>query len=198
MDLLRKIDVITIELNTIWASVDVEALYSSIHHEKVLEAVRCFLSTWGAQFQEHNGLIMELLTFILTKNHFLFKGTIYHQLRDTTMGNSCAPTYANLILGWWEETVVLHNESSVFHLNTSPWARYIDDVFIQWTGTEYGLKESVEILNNNHIGLKFTFAYDLEQLTFFDVTKRESKSVSLSTWGTLTTKETLQSRGTFI
>lgn len=66
MDLLKKIYSITVEPNTILASVDVEALYSSISHDKGLEAVRLFLSTRGAQFQEHNNLILELLSFVLT------------------------------------------------------------------------------------------------------------------------------------
>lgn len=106
MDLLRKLDGIVVEPNTILGSIDVEALYFSIPHEAGLRAANYFFTSRGAHLQEHNQFVLELMEFVLRNNYFLFCGRFYHQLRGTTMANSCAPTEVNLLLGWWEEAVV--------------------------------------------------------------------------------------------
>lgn len=97
MDLLHNMDGIFIEYETTLASIDIEALSSSIPYQMGLRAVEHFLSTRVVHCQEHNKFVMELLNFVLTRNYFIFNGRFYHQLRDTAMGNSFAPTSVNLV-----------------------------------------------------------------------------------------------------
>lgn len=92
------------------ASIDIEALYSSILHEAGIRAVEYYLSGRGTQFYEQNKFITELLRSVLEHNVFLFNERVYHQLMGTAMGSACAPTYANLLLSWWEATVVFTDE----------------------------------------------------------------------------------------
>ncbi|CAJ0947473.1 unnamed protein product, partial [Ranitomeya imitator] len=54
MDLLRKLEGISLEPGTLLASIDVEALYSSIPHDCDIRGVRHFISARGRQFNAHN------------------------------------------------------------------------------------------------------------------------------------------------
>lgn len=113
---------------------DVEALYTSIH-SLGLQAVTHFLNTRGRQFVAHGQFVVDLLQFTLTRNYFIFSGRIFHQLQGTAMGSPCAPSYANLYLGWWEFSTVFGDfpPEGVDHVGL--WARYIDDIFVIWQGS---------------------------------------------------------------
>ncbi|CAJ0932522.1 unnamed protein product [Ranitomeya imitator] len=71
-DLLSKLDDVFLDPDMVLGSIDVEALYSSIPHDKGLTAVEYFLNTRGTQFDEHNKFILKILEFCLTKKHFPF------------------------------------------------------------------------------------------------------------------------------
>ena len=45
------------------------------------------------------------------------------------MGTKCAPSYANIFMGWFEEKFIFPNLSH-FYL------RFIDDIFLIWNGTK--------------------------------------------------------------
>ncbi|CAJ0964821.1 unnamed protein product [Ranitomeya imitator] len=109
-DLLQKLEGLQLDGSFLLGSIDVEALYSSIPHEVGLRGVNYFLQQRSVACREHNNFVMSLLKYILTHNAFKFDGKYYHQLRGTAMGCPCAPSYANLSLGWWEETVVFGDE----------------------------------------------------------------------------------------
>lgn len=182
MDLLSKIEGINVGENTLLGSIDVEALYSSIPHEAGLKAVEYYLNMRGRHLSLQNEFILQLLAFVLEHNFFLFNGQYFHQLRGTAMGSACAPTYANLLLGWWEATEVFTDEREN---ETSPillWTRYIDDVFVLWQGSETSFRTFVTDLNSNSIGLKFTYEVNEHVLPFLDVL------ISKDTRGTLHTK----------
>lgn len=134
-DLLTKLDDLSIDEGTTLASIDVEALYSSIPHKWGLNAVSYYLKTRGLQFERHNTFVLELTEFILHHNYFVFNHKYYHQLRGTAMGSPCAPSYANLFLGWWEDTVVFSDEMSHWSNHITLWNRFIDDVLVLWVGT---------------------------------------------------------------
>lgn len=156
-DTLTKINGITVSDRTILASLDIEALYSSIQHQLGLNAVQFFLDTKGIQFRKHNKFLLSLLQFILTHNYFTFEGKFYHQINGTAMGTNCAPTYANLFLGWWEDQIVFTEEYDRYTNHILFWGRYIDDVLILWDGDSHLFLEFVTKLNINLIGMKFTY-----------------------------------------
>ncbi|CAJ0952335.1 unnamed protein product [Ranitomeya imitator] len=133
-NLLGKLDGVYLEDDMILASIDVEALYSSIPHDKGLLAVNHFLSTRGTQYDRHNKFVLEALKFCLTRNVFVFDRKYFHQLRGTAMGSPCAPSYANLLLGWWEEVAVFGDSALGSDERIILWLRYIDDVLVIWRG----------------------------------------------------------------
>ena len=46
-------------------------------------------------------VILNFLKLILTLSNFVFSGTNYLQKKGCTMGTKCAPSYANIFMGWF-------------------------------------------------------------------------------------------------
>ena len=79
------------------------------------------------------------------------------------MGTKLAPSYANIFMGELESKM----------LRTAPYQpyvylRYIDDIFIIWTGTEMQLQAFYNHCNQFHKSIKFTIEYSTEKITFLD------------------------------
>ena len=98
---------------------------------------------------------MEAIRIILCNNVFQFNGQYYIQLKGTAMGTKMAPTYANLFLGYLENS--LHkNAASVLSPQTSiymreNWFRYLDDCFIIWNNELGNIDEFTGIYMYNTI-----------------------------------------------
>ena len=77
-------------------------------------------------------VILTLLKLILTLNNFVFNSINYLQKKGCAMGTKCAPSYANIFMGWFEEKFIfpLLTNLSDFYL------RFIDDIFLIWNGTK--------------------------------------------------------------
>lgn len=169
------------QLNLIFASIEVESLYTSIPHDLGIGGVEFFLCSWGCQYHTHNRFLLNLLQFVLTRNYFLFDGTLYPQLRGTTMGSSCAPTYANLYLGWWDATIIFGSDAPDMVNRIRFWARYINYIFVVWQGTQVELQEFIDFLNSNKIGLQFTFEINKDKIQFLDILISKNMSGTLET-----------------
>lgn len=180
-DLIKKIEGITVDGDAKLASIDVEALYSSIPHSWGLKAVEYFLKTRGLQHRLHNIFVLQLLEFILQHNYFLFDSKIFHQLRGTAMGSPCAPTYANLFLGWWEDTHIFGDDSSIWTPSILYWGRFIDDIFILWNNSELAFRQFVDSLNVNEVGLRFTSEIENHRLPFLDILVEKDRRGNLFT-----------------
>ncbi|XP_077155826.1 uncharacterized protein LOC143818375 [Ranitomeya variabilis] len=104
---------------------DVESLYSNIDHKQGIEAVTHFLNVKSSLDRGHDSFLLDLLSFVLHHNYFLFDRTYYLQRSGVAMGAKCAPAYANIFLGWWEEKFVYPLPSFAAHVHA--WVRFIDD-----------------------------------------------------------------------
>lgn len=102
---------------------DIESLYTNISHQHGMAAISNFLGAKNGRDRMMDSFLIDLLDFALQHNYFLFDGAHFRQISETAMGALCAPFFANLFLGWWEET---HVYSSTGFRRVSKWARYID------------------------------------------------------------------------
>ncbi|KAM4030159.1 uncharacterized protein ACNLHF_021912, partial [Anomaloglossus baeobatrachus] len=145
---------------------DVEALYTSIKHTDGLRAIKWFLQTSNidASISE---LLLILLEFVLYHNFFTFNKRVYLQLQGTAMGASCAPSYANLFLGFWERHLFSGDITSTIS-GVQEWMRYIDDIWFLWSGSEGDLAEFMNELNKNELNIKLTYKYG-RRLEFLDL-----------------------------
>ena len=120
---------------------DVKSLYTNIPNQEGIEAVKTRLR----DTDKHSliPVISSFLWLILTLNNFQFNDKNFIQTSGSSMGTKCAPTYANIFMGWFEETFIyplLTNKSLMYY-------RFIDDIFLLWKGTENELKDFITTIN---------------------------------------------------
>ena len=117
-------------------SIDVSSLYTNIPHHDGLEAALNSL----AEHRDHDPIrppiqiLRELMSIVLKNNIFEFNGEYYLQLQGMAMGTKMAPPYANLFMGKLEPKL---QAQAPHHIKM--WKRYIDDIFIIWTGSDEDL-----------------------------------------------------------
>ena len=76
-----------------------------------------------------------------------------------------APAYANLFMGNLEPIL-----QRLGHNHIKLWTRFIDDIFIVWTGLKEELIEFMKKINKIHPTFHFTFDLSESEVTFTDVT----------------------------
>ena len=110
-------------------------------------------------------VIGELIDIVLQNNVFEFNDKHYLQKQGTAMGTKMAPSYANLFMGKIEKQ--LQNLGKP-HIHT--WKRFIDDIFVIWTGSKEDFHTYMEQINQIHDTIKFTYEASNTEVTFLDVT----------------------------
>ena len=86
------------------------------------------------------------LFLILTLNNFIFNGISYLQRAGCAMGTKCAPSYANIFVGMFEQRYIyprITEKARIF-------LRYIDDLFFIWTSRVQQLESFLEEINEVH------------------------------------------------
>ena len=173
-DFIQKIDKVSnISENNILVTMDVRSLYTNIPHEEGIKAVETTLARKGLPTR----VIITFLRLILTLNNFIFNTINYLQIKGCAMGTKCAPTYANIFMGIFEETYIygLIKEHCKLYL------RYIDDIFLIWTGTINELKDFIEKINQVHPSIKFDFNFSKQKVNFLDTTVTKDSNGKLIT-----------------
>ena len=96
-------------------------------------------------------VIITFLCLVPTLNNFFFNSINYLQIMECAMGTICAPAYVNIFMAQFEKQRIypyIKNKSI-------PYLRYIDDIFMIWTGTKQELLIFLENLNRKHKTIKF-------------------------------------------
>lgn len=99
LDLLKHIKGHNLPPGALLVTIDVEALYLSIPHEKGVQMARSFLMEQPHTQWKFNEFLLRLLYHILTHNWFTFRGSHYLQVQGIAMCTCCAHGQANLYLG---------------------------------------------------------------------------------------------------
>ncbi|CAJ0961482.1 unnamed protein product, partial [Ranitomeya imitator] len=168
----------TIPPDSTLVTMDVNSLYTSIQHTKGIEATRYLLhqsSLSGEAIQ----FCLDLLHLVLYENYFLFEDTFYIQKCGTAMGSNVAPAYANAFMNHFETTYVFNN--NLFLQFATGYHRYIDDIFLVWTGTLDSLKSFHVFLNSIFPELQFTMHHSTESVPFLDTMVLKDNEGHLST-----------------
>ena len=149
----------------ILCTLDVTSLYTNIPNDEGIAAVRRSLSSSRDYMQNPtNESICDLLHLVLSCNNFQFDNKHYLQIGGTAMGTKLAPSFANIFMGWFEDTFV-------YTYKTQPllWKRYIDDIFMIWPHGQYALDDFVNHLNKSHKTIKFTAETSRSLVNFLDI-----------------------------
>ncbi|CAJ0958837.1 unnamed protein product [Ranitomeya imitator] len=143
---------------------DVNSLYTSISHDKGIEATKSLLEE-SNHTPDTVQLCLDLLSLVLYENYFLYEDTFYNQQRGTAMGSNMAPAYANAFMNHFEVRHVFTNP--LFQQNAICYHRFIDDIFLIWKGTTTTLDKFFTFLNSIYHELKFTIHHD-NSVSFLD------------------------------
>ena len=162
-------------------TLDVRSLYTNIPNEEGVNVIKNILQKKQSKLTT---VITAFLWLILTLNNFIFNSTNYLQISGVAMGTKCAVIYANLFMSHFEETHIYP-----LIANKCPfYKRFIDDIFLLWTGTLDELKVFIEDLNKLHPTIKFDAKYSKTSVEFLDTRVYKSNDGKLQT--TLYTKPT--------
>ena len=91
------------------------------------------------------------------------------------MGTICAPAYANIFMAQFEKQ---HIYSYIKNLSIL-YLRYIDDIFMIWTGTKQELLIFLEKLNSKHKTIKFAHNISSSNISFLDSLIYKDKNKTL-------------------
>ena len=89
------------------------------------------------------------------------------QTKGCTMGTSCtisAPTYANVFMDHFEWKYIY----PLIEGKSLTYFRYIDGIFLNWTGTKDELVQFFKDLNNKHPSMKFGYKASKDRIVFLD------------------------------
>ena len=165
-DFIKKLDGIkTTPDNCYLVTMDVKSLYSNIPHTEGIKSTETFMRKHNAPTHAIT-IVTTLLHLILTLNNFVFNGFHYLQQMGCAMGTKCAPSYANLFMGDFEEKHIYPH----INLHSILYLRFIDDIFMLWKGTKEQLDNFIKDLNRKHPSIKFDIDISRKQVHCLDTT----------------------------
>ena len=178
-DFIRKINSMEkIPDNSILVTMDVRSLYTNISNREGIEAAETTLK------RKNIGTMVTstFLRLVLTLSNFVFNSQTYLQIKGCAMGTKCASSYANIFMGMLEERYIypLIEKISNFYL------RFIDDIFLIWTGTTDQLMKFKQQINEvppppPPPSIKFDFNFSNKEINFLDTVVYKTQSGKLET-----------------
>ena len=146
-----------IEDGDILVSIDVSGLYTNIPQWEGLDAAIEVLEERNDKTVPTE-FILELLELVLKHNIFEFNNELFIQMIGTAMGTRPAPSYANIFMAKKIDSkiVTLANDNDQRNnaLNQNNpvrfFKRFLDDIFLAYTGSLTNLHRFLSELNNIH------------------------------------------------
>ena len=148
---------------TLFATLDVRSLYTSIPVEEGIERVRRALLRWPEENRPDEKLL-DLLRISLQHNDFLFEDTCWLQTSGVAMGKAFGGSFANIYMGEWETSALATSQ-----LLPSFWVRYQDDILLLWPHAEDALLNFHRHLNAQDPRIQVDLAHDRSAVRFLDL-----------------------------
>ena len=173
-DFIKKVSTIDIvPQESFLVTRDVHSLFTNIPSNEGIKAVETTLKRKNLQTK----VIISFLKSILILSNFVFNCTNFLQIKGCAIETKCAPTYANIYMGIFEETHVY----PLIKQKVQLYFRYIDDIFFRWTGSKNELQQFISRINEVHPSIKFDFNYSKTQIHFLDITITKTSTRKLLT-----------------
>lgn len=160
--------------NDIFVTLDIISLYTNIPHELGYMAVIYWITHYPHLLDDRFtcAFIIESLRFVLENNIFTANKQIYKQTHGTAMGTKVAPVYANLTIGFIENTIytdvnIPFVQRDYIHTHLM---RYLDDCFIICDTSIISPSQIKDILNSVNSHIQYTSTHSATTINFLDVT----------------------------
>lgn len=162
--------------NTVFISLDVKSLYTSIPHQLGYDSIQYFVSThsYSGNQQFPIPFFLDAVKIVLENNIFKYKTRYFKQIRGTAMGTIMAPAYANIVMGYLEKTLYSRvkndiSDSAATYLKAS-YFRYLDDILIIWDESICPHRDIIDIILTLDHDIQFEYSVAKESINFLDVT----------------------------
>jgi hypothetical protein len=153
LSLIRQLEALSFspKQNILLTSADVAALYPSINIEDGMTALQWFMAEHSSIPQNLQPKYLKLARFVLANNYVECKGIegSFLQRIGTAMGTSFSVTYAIIFMIWLETPIIKEFEQHIVL-----YKRYIDDIFLIWSGSSAELCRFRERLGNANNNIK--------------------------------------------
>ncbi|XP_063806789.1 uncharacterized protein LOC134990792, partial [Pseudophryne corroboree] len=172
--------------NYLMCTIDVISLYTNIPHQRGIEAIRrCITGSHKYNGPDINFFI-KLLELTLAQNYFIFDGRFFRQCSGCAMGSCVAPSFANIFMREVENDLFLTNPNVAGSIKA--YFRYIDDIFVLWSGSQESFQQAMLDINRLDDSIKFTYSTSYEEIHYLDVAIKQDHLHHLHT--SLFVKET--------
>ena len=102
---------------------------------------------------------------------------VHIQTQGVSMGTNSVPLFSTIFMRHFEEKFIYPFIQNLHSL----YLRYIDDIFMIWTGTKLQFEQFMMHLNQQHPSIKFTYKISNEAVEFLDTTVNIDKNNQLQT-----------------
>ena len=162
IDLKKSLDEITLDDSDMLVSFDVQALFTNIPTDNILELIRDRWSEIKIHTKIPMGLFLEILKFILDSGYFVHNGIIYKQVFGTPMGGPISPVLAKILM----DDVISKSLKKIDGVKLIK--VYIDDLLIILPQDK--LDFTLDVFNSYHDRIKFTVEKEMDnKLPFLDL-----------------------------
>ena len=159
-DFINKINAVkSVPKNSYLVTMDVTSLYTNIPNAEGISAVKRAFANYSKKTTT-NKVITTFLALILTLNNFVFDCMHYLQIKGCAMDTICTPAYANIFMVNFELKYIY----PYIRDKTKMFLRFIDDLFMIWTGSEQELLDFMSDLNKKHPSIKFELSTHKQKL----------------------------------
>ena len=93
------------------------------------------------------------------------------------MGTKCARSYANTFMGMFEERYIY----SLFEIMFKCYLRFMDAIFLVWTGTADQLMKFKQQINKIHPSIKSDLNFSIKEINVLDTVVYKTQSDKLET-----------------
>ena len=176
-DFLNKLEIIRkVPEGAILVTIDVTSLNTNIAHNEGINA-----ATIACEENYSNStstrVIIKFLSLVLNLNNFTFNDENILQIKGCSMGSKCSCSYANLFMGKFEKDRIyplIANKCLCYY-------RFVDDIFMIWTGSEKEIKYFFTRVNCDHVTIIFECKYSNKEINFLDTIVCITRSNTLIT-----------------
>ena len=160
---VAKLRNLSLEPHTVFCTLDVRSLYTSIPIEEGIRRVhRAFCRHPNPNRPDLQ--LLELLRISLAANDFLFEDTFYLQSSGVAMGKTFGGSFANIYMGEWERDALASSPWS-----PRAWLRYQDDIFFLWDDTLEELTDFLCLLNSRDPNIQLDLHSSANAVRYLDL-----------------------------
>ena len=169
LELIEKLKNKDVPDNYKLVSFDVKSLFTSIPTGDVKTIVTSLINN-SELIDSNKTALIKVIETCLEQNYFKFNNQIYKQTNGLPMGSPLSPLLSELYMTDFETNVFSNKNFESINKHVHFWARYVDDIFCIWTGTDRQLSQFLNILNNINDSIQFTLEMEIENsLNFLDL-----------------------------